>query len=120
MGGIGSGRKLKYPKTEHGVEFNREFSKKQYQRYRQMVFDHYGHECVCCGERRAAFLAIDHIDGSSGQRIKEPGQRNLTHWLIKNDFPEGFRVLCHNCNMAVRWGKVCPHEEERQAAASGC
>ena len=24
----------------------------------------------------------------------------LRNWIIKNNFPKGFQVLCHNCNYA--------------------
>ena len=27
---------------------------------------------------------------------------DLVNWLIRNDFPEGFQILCHNCNTAKR------------------
>lgn len=41
----------------------------------------------------------------------------LNHWIIRNDFPDGFQVLCHNCNFAK--GKkgnnnMCPHEKARK------
>ena len=25
---------------------------------------------------------------------------NLYNWIIENNFPEGFKILCHNCNFA--------------------
>jgi hypothetical protein len=28
-------------------------------------------------------------------------------------YPPGFRVLCHNCNMAIGLFGVCPHERGR-------
>jgi len=33
-------------------------------------------------------------------------------WLRKYNYPKGFQVLCHNCNMAKRFG-VCPHKEKK-------
>jgi hypothetical protein len=33
-------------------------------------------------------------------------------WLRKHNYPEGFQVLCHNCNMGRQInGGVCPHME---------
>lgn len=71
------------------------------------MLEHYGKACSCCGETERAFLAIDHAPGTP--RTAE--QKNLTQWLIRNDFPPGFRTLCHNCNMATRWGRDCPHKQ---------
>ena len=36
---------------------------------------------------------------------------DLVNWLVRNDFPEGFQILCHNCNTAKRTPKnnyECP------------
>jgi len=30
-------------------------------------------------------------------------------WLVANDFPPGFQVLCANCNMAKDRPGGCPH-----------
>ena len=44
---------------------------------------------------------------------KERGSLKYDKWLKKNNYPEGYRVLCANCNWAMRYGKVCPHEQKR-------
>lgn len=31
-------------------------------------------------------------------------------WLVANDFPPGFQVLCANCNMAKDRPGGCPHQ----------
>lgn len=107
MGGRGSGRGRKY--MWDGSEPN------QYKRYRKLVFEAYGNKCECCGEAHSEFLAVDHIGGSSKSYSDDPSSKNLTFWLIRNGFPKGFRILCHNCNMAVRWGRTCPHQLEKQS-----
>ena len=65
---------------------------------RNAVFAAYGSECVCCESTQN--LQLDHIvpwDESS----REPrGSTDLYHWLVKNDFPLGFQVLCRTCNAA--------------------
>lgn len=83
------------------------------------VLKHYGGDppkCACCKEHRVQFLAVDHIkrDGAEHRRqLNIKGGNVFYGWLVKNAFPPGFRVLCHNCNMALGiWG-VCPHEQER-------
>lgn len=65
--------------------------------------------CSCCGEDKYQFLAIDHINGGGRIHLKEIGG-DICGWIIKNNFPEGFRVLCHNCNMARGLYGNCPHE----------
>jgi hypothetical protein len=80
------------------------------------VLERYGGKCACCGEAREGFLAIDHIGGGGTKHRKEVtggGGSKTYRWLQKNGYPRGFRVLCHNCNMAIGlWGK-CPHETDR-------
>ena len=79
------------------------------------VLQHYsGSEipyCACCGESRIEFLAVDHINGDGAEhRKKYPG--NMFVWLIKNNFPDGFQILCHNCNLSRGFYGYCPHEKE--------
>jgi hypothetical protein len=97
------------------VEIAKNSKIKQYED-RQRTLDYYGHICECCGEDRDAFLAIDHMPGTP----RLPDQANLTQWLIRNEFPKGFRVLCHNCNMATRWGRVCPHQQTNEGWINEC
>lgn len=65
-------------------------------------------ECACCKENNYEFLAIDHINGGGNKHVKSIGGK-LVRWLIKNNFPQGFRVLCHNCNMSLGHYGYCPH-----------
>jgi hypothetical protein len=82
---------------------------------RFQVLEHYGNKCFCCGERRVEFLAIDHINGGGKRHrkaIKKDGH-SFYQWLKVNGFPDGFRTLCHNCNLALGFYGYCPHEKER-------
>ena len=81
--------------------------------------------CNCCGENfHIHFLAIDHIAGrqemDSEPELVKLGYDSkyfsgaLVNWLLKNNCPAGFQILCHNCNQAKGWYGICPHETSRQ------
>lgn len=69
--------------------------------------------CACCGETFIEFLAIDHVSGNGSQERKAKGTKiggyALYNRLIRNKFPQGYRVLCHNCNQALGFYGYCPH-----------
>lgn len=81
------------------------------QKLRKDVIERYGGRCICCGEVELVFLAIDHINGGGSKHRREVAGfgSQFYRWLRDNDFPEGFQVLCHNCNFAKRMG-ACPHK----------
>lgn len=53
--------------------------------------------CAECGYDDVRALSIDHINGGGNKHRKEIGTGDLYSWLKRNNFPEGFRVLCMNC-----------------------
>lgn len=86
---------------------------------RAQVFEAYGgYKCACCGETEPLFLSIDHID-NDGAEMRKNGvhSRGGTHfyqWLRKSGFPDGFQVLCLNCNLGKhRNGGICPHQSSK-------
>ena len=54
---------------------------------------------------------MDHIDIDGGYKDRKISHGvALYRWLKKNNFPEGFQVLCWNCNHAKFFnGGNCPH-----------
>lgn len=70
--------------------------------------------CNCCGEKRLKCLTIDHINGGGNEHRREIKRRcgiRFYQWLKKNHFPEGFQVLCYNCNMGKQANQgICPHK----------
>jgi hypothetical protein len=83
------------------------------------VLQHYGGSCACCAEATLDFLTIDHVEGGGTKHresIKRYGAAFYT-WLKQNNFPEGFRVLCWNCNCAMRFTGVCPHRQTLEVVA---
>lgn len=84
--------------------------KEAYYKAKRKAFDHYGWACVCCGDSNEVFLTLDHIGGGGTQHRQMARASNAYEWVVKNGFPEGFRVLCHNCNWAMHVLKGhCPH-----------
>jgi hypothetical protein len=68
--------------------------------------------CVCCGEGMLLFLALDHVNGGGHKHRKETGGGGFYTWLRRHNYPTGFRVLCHNCNLGRQLnGGVCPHQK---------
>ena len=67
--------------------------------------------CACCGETNLGFLTIDHINGGGNAHRRElGGGGTLLVWLRKQGYPDGFQVLCFNCNAGRYWnGGTCPH-----------
>jgi hypothetical protein len=89
-------------------------------RLRIQVIEHYSNgvpKCLCCGESHAEFLVLDHIQGGgTKQRKNMGGTAKIFRWLRAQGYPEGYRVLCFNCNASFgTWG-YCPHQKETEKA----
>ncbi len=88
-----------------------------HRRARLTVLSHYSGgvpSCACCKETHIEFLSIDHI-GGNGRQHRETLQQsgtNIYHFLKKNGFPAGYRVLCHNCNQSIGLYGYCPHQKQ--------
>lgn len=90
---------------------NNERAKSHSRKRRMTVIQHYGGVCECCGENKIEFLALDHKNGDGNIHRRKVGSGNKMYkWVIDNDFPDMFRVLCHNCNMSLGLYGYCPHE----------
>jgi hypothetical protein len=85
------------------------------------IFQHYGMECTCCGEKTLEFLSIDHINNDGYKHRKSLGStgRNFYGWLKRNNYPDGFQTLCFNCNFAKGHFDVCPHQREQKEGKDG-
>ena len=76
--------------------------------------------CNCCGENNIKFLTIDHINNDGNIHRKSNSRHGTPKWLIDNCFPNGFQVLCWNCNLGKFHNKgICPHEEIRKQQMEG-
>lgn len=77
------------------------------------VLTHYSNgkpKCACCSEDKLEFLSIDHINNDGGNHRKsDPSSKKIVHWLKRNKLPDGFAVLCINCNFSKGRYGYCPH-----------
>lgn len=97
-------------------QINPDYAKEYNRRIRKEALDYYGGKCFCCGETVYEFLTFDHVKGGGTQHRKElgGGGTKLVMWLRRNNYPEGFRVACHNCNASLGLYGFCPHGENNE------
>lgn len=97
-------------KREAKIAKNPNYDRDLNRKLRTDALNAYGNKCACCGEMAIEFLSIDHINGGGSKHRRElGGGSHFYHWLKKNGYPAGFRVLCHNCNQALGLYGYCPH-----------
>ena len=110
---------LKYRPCNHTNCGKKHFSKGYCKRHLKVkikfdIIFHYSHgtmTCACCGEDQLHFLSIDHPNNDGAAHRKAIGRPEIYRWLIKNNYPEGFQVLCFNCNIGKKINDgICPHE----------
>lgn len=81
----------------------------------------YGSRCTCCGEVEPEFLTLDHVGGMTDENHPwSTKQRGTTIYgkLKKLGWPQDrYRLLCMNCNWAIRFTQVCPHRRVTDASA---
>lgn len=95
-------------------------AKKHNDKVRFDVINHYSNgtnKCICCGESIFKFLTIDHINNNGAEERRKlfknriMGGSKFYHWLKKNNYPEGYQVMCWNCNCGKRMNNgICPHK----------
>lgn len=94
---------------------SREDQRKGRDRLRRLVIGTYSNQrsiCACCGESEFDFLTIDHINGKridGGPGTYPQTGYPLYRWLVRNQFPQGYQVLCMNCNVSKGKHGVCVH-----------
>ena len=93
---------------------SKEYYRLKHQRKKLRCLEYYGGNppiCACCGEKEKQFLSLDHTNGGGNLHRREIGKGNICNWIIKNKFPQGFQVLCYNCNCAKGFFGKCPHKK---------
>ena len=65
-------------------------------------------KCAACFEGDTDVLCIDHINGGGKkhrQRLNTNGGTSIFYSLRRENYPEGYQVLCANCNMKKEKGR---------------
>ena len=68
------------------------------------ILSHYSNgtlKCASCGFDDIRALSIDHINGGGAPHRRMTGN-DIYGWLKRNGFPEGYQVLCMNCQLIKR------------------
>ena len=69
------------------------------------LFTHYSKgtpRCAHCGITELDVLVLDHINGDAWKEraeFKIPHNTGIYSWLRRNNYPEGYQILCSNCNL---------------------
>jgi len=98
------------------VEHNRSANNRRHNELRMKALIAYSGprpHCECCGEDHVEFMAIDHINNNGKEDRKRFKGFGMLRWLEKNNYPSGYRVLCHNCNLALGFYGYYPHQTEK-------
>lgn len=114
---IRSKQRLRYRQNrERLLQQVRKYRKIKYKRDREKVLQYYSHgkmQCACCECKDIWTLCLDHIDNNGGMHRKNLGilsGQPFYRWIIKNNFPNGYQVLCRNCDWGKRLFGKCPHK----------
>jgi len=75
------------------------------------IINKYGKMCTCCGDNDYNHLALDHInnDGNKERELFGTGYNFYRH-VIRNNYPDKYQLLCHNCNSAKFMFGKCWHK----------
>jgi hypothetical protein len=107
----------KQKRSDYAKKWNKEHLEEQTKkrRYRRQnckikVISHYSKgtmTCCKCGTDDMRILTIDHINGKGNEHRKQI-HRHLAEWVVRNNYPDGFQILCIKC----QWIKRVENGEE--------
>lgn len=105
-------------RNNHPEEYKKIIKESQ-QKIKLEVLTHYCNgtpycQCHYCDEKNIGFLTIDHINNDGAEHRKKTGcgsGSNIYQWLKRHNYPDGFGVLCFNCNCGRQSNNgICPHK----------
>jgi len=107
----------KYRQTHQAQ--HQEYCRQYMLKLRMSVLQHYCNgdlKCNYCGESRIECLQLDHINNDGYIQRKKMGHRATFYlWLIENNYPPGYQILCANCNWYKRYHPEWEGKAELQA-----
>ena len=72
--------------------------------------------CRWCGQGDIDVLTLDHTNNNGKEHRtimrRSPRSYSIYRWMQNNDYPDGFQVLCMNCNMKK---EVMRRRDKREA-----
>lgn len=110
------GRKWRKEHPDRLKTYSREWREKHPGRDRQLkresllrmklaiISSHYSEgamRCQNCGEDNVIILTIDHKNGGGAEHRRQIGSQGGSHFYARlrtQGYPEGYQVLCFNCN----------------------
>lgn len=111
----------KYRSNEEYKQKKNEKTRTSRSLLRLEILTHYSNgtiECSCCGFSDIRALDLDHVNDNGGEHRRSIGRRGATYdiyaALKKEGFPEGYQILCRNCN----WIKECEKRENTKDLAA--
>lgn len=97
----------RWKRSEHGKRSHRELMRRVRKELKLEVFSHYCNgeiKCQKCGFSDIRALTIDHINGDGAEHRRKLKHASKTYsWLRKNNYPDGFQVLCMNCQFIKKF-----------------
>lgn len=116
-------KKVKIAARERGMfgTKSQQYGYRYAQKIKDDVFSHYSVngeiKCSCpnCNENDIDKLCLDHINGDGDKHREELRLigvvgNHIYNWIKKNNYPQIFRILCHNCNQSINNYGYCPHD----------
>lgn len=114
-------RETRLEKSKQYAENHKEEKHSREKKWRDKVkldvLSHYSQgklKCNNCGIGDIDVLCLDHINNNGVDHRKQAGivGGKIYRWLIKNNYPKGFQVLCFNCNMKKSFnGVLAPYAQ---------
>lgn len=103
----------KAPKRKYTTLTSRASKKADSLRIKQNIIEGYGASCECCGESEYYFMTIDHIYGGGRKENKKLNLygKDFYSFLMKQNFPNKYRLLCYNCNCCMGLYGKCYHDK---------
>ena len=94
--------------AKDGGQRRREYSRKNSLKLKMDVYHAYSGEiikCALCPENDMACLSLDHINGDGAEHRRQLHTKSgdkVWRDLRKRGYPEGFQILCMNCQFKKR------------------